>query len=126
MIHTSTKPNTNITISTSTNQINFNTTEKNDISANISAVSSNYNNLINKPSINGVKLVGNKTTADLLIDQDFVKDDNYIHTDNNFTNALKEKLENFSEIQISNSEPTDTNIKLWYQIDSDEGGDING
>ena len=82
-------------------------------------IANDYNLDINKPKINGIELVGNKTTEDLLIDQNFVKDDNYIHTDNNFTNALKEKLENFSEIQISNSEPTDTNIELWYQIDSD-------
>lgn len=70
MIHTSTKPNTNITISTSTNQINFNTTEKNGISASTSAISNNYNSLINKPSINGVVLEGDKTTKELKIDCD--------------------------------------------------------
>lgn len=30
--------------------------------------SSNYNDLTNKPSINGVELVGNKTNEELLID----------------------------------------------------------
>ena len=69
MIQTSTKPNTNITISTSTNQINFNTTEKNGISASTSAISSNYNSLINKPRINGVSLLGDLNRVNLrLID----------------------------------------------------------
>lgn len=62
-----------------------------------------YNNLENKPSINGVTLSGNKTTSDLGIsqptktsqltnDSNFVVDANYVHTDNNFTNALLSKL----------------------------------
>ena len=70
MIQTSTKPNTNITISTSTNQINFNTIEKNGISANTSAISSNYNSLINKPSINGVSLSGDLNSVNLRIIDD--------------------------------------------------------
>ena len=70
MIQTSTKPNTNITISTSTNQINFNTTEKNGISANTSAISSNYNSLINKPSINEVSLSGDLNSVNLRIIDD--------------------------------------------------------
>lgn len=62
-----------------------------------------YNDLENKPSINGVTLSGNKTTSDLGIsqptktsqltnDSNFVVDANYVHTDNNFTNALLSKL----------------------------------
>lgn len=70
MIQTSTKPNTNITISTSTNQINFNTTEKNGISASTSAISSNYNSLTNKPSINGVSLLGDLNNVNLRIIDD--------------------------------------------------------
>lgn len=70
MIQTSTKPNTNITISTSTNQINFNTTEKNGISASTSAISSNYNSLINKPSINGVSLVGDLSSVNIRVIDD--------------------------------------------------------
>ena len=70
MIQTSTKPNTNITISTSTNQINFNTTEKNGISASTSAISSNYNSLINKPSINEVSLSGDLNSVNLRIIDD--------------------------------------------------------
>lgn len=70
MIKTSTKPNTNITISTSTNQINFNTTEKNNISAGTSAISSNYNSLVNKPSINGVSLIGDLNSINIRIIDD--------------------------------------------------------
>lgn len=70
MIQTSTKPNINITISTSTNQINFNTTEKNGISASTSAISSNYNSLINKPSINEVSLSGDLNSVNLRIIDD--------------------------------------------------------
>lgn len=70
MIQTSTKPNTNITISTSTNQINFNTTEKNGISASTSAISSNYNSLINKPSINGVSLAGDLNSVNIRVIDD--------------------------------------------------------
>lgn len=70
MMQTSTKPNTNITISTSTNQINFNTTEKNGISASTSAISSNYNSLINKPSINEVSLSGDLNSINLRIIDD--------------------------------------------------------
>lgn len=62
-----------------------------------------YNELNNKPSINGVTLIGNKTASDLGIsqptktsqltnDSNFVVDANYVHTDNNFTNALLSKL----------------------------------
>lgn len=62
-----------------------------------------YNELNNKPSINGVTLIGNKTASDLGIsqptktsqltnDSHFIVDANYVHTDNNFTNALLSKL----------------------------------
>ena len=42
----------------------------------VNATSTNYNDLANKPSINGVTLVGNKTNQDLSI----VNDKNYVHT----------------------------------------------
>lgn len=62
-----------------------------------------YDDLDNKPSINGVELSGNKTLNDLGIDQDFIKDNNYVHTDNNFTNAEKTKLsglENYDDTEV--------------------------
>ncbi len=42
----------------------------------VNATSTNYNDLANKPQINGVTLVGNKTNADLNI----INDKNYVHT----------------------------------------------
>lgn len=56
------------------------------------AGTTDYEELENKPSINGHELNGNKSLEDLGIDQDFVKDDNYVHTDNNFTNAYKQQI----------------------------------
>lgn len=70
MINTSTKSTANITISTSTNSINFNTTEKNNISAGTSAISSNYNSLINKPSINGVLLENDQNSIKIRVIDD--------------------------------------------------------
>lgn len=70
MINTSTKSTANITISTSTNSINFNTTEKNNISAETSAISSNYNSLINKPSINGVLLENDQNSIKIRVIDD--------------------------------------------------------
>ena len=74
----------------------------------------NYEDLDNKPTINGVTLIGNKTATDLGIsqptktsqltnDSNFVVDANYVHTDNNFTNALLSKLngiENGAEVNL--------------------------
>ena len=60
--------------------------------------SRNYESLYNKPSINDVVLLGNKSLADLGIptklsemdnDANYVQDADYVHTDNNFTDALK-------------------------------------
>ena len=73
MINTSTKSTANITISTSTNSINFNTTEKNNISAGTSAISSNYNSLVNRPSINGVLLENDQDNIKIrIIDDDTI------------------------------------------------------
>ena len=61
----------------------------------------NYEELANKPSINNVTLVGDKSLSDLGVptktseltnDSNFVSDANYVHTDNNFTTAEKTKL----------------------------------
>ena len=62
-----------------------------------------YEPLINKPKINNVELIGNKSLSDLGIDQDFVKDNNYVHTDNNYTTTEKtklESLENYDDTQV--------------------------
>jgi len=64
---------------------------------------SNYNDLTNQPSINGHVLTGNQTnaqlgipskTSDLTNDSAFVADPSYVHTDNNYTTAEKNKVAN--------------------------------
>jgi hypothetical protein len=50
------------------------------------AFSNDYNDLDNLPTIP-------TKTSDLINDSDFVSDANYVHTDNNFTNTLKSKLD---------------------------------
>lgn len=55
------------------------TTNQKNFSGNmgvVNATSTNYNDLANKPSINGALLVGNKTNQDLGI----INDKNYVHT----------------------------------------------
>lgn len=53
----------------------------------------NYEELENLPWVNDVELIGKLSLDDLGIDQDFVKDNNYVHTDNNYSTEEKEKLE---------------------------------
>ena len=60
----------------------------NDLIDNGGSGTSNYNDLNNKPSINSVTLSGNKTGSDLGL----VSDENYVHTDNNYTTIEKNKL----------------------------------
>ena len=68
---------------------------------------SNYEELINKPQINNIVLTGNKTLDELGIQPkgNYIEDSNYVHTDNNFTNEDKEKLnglENYDDTEIRN------------------------
>lgn len=53
-----------------------------------------YTLLVNKPRINNVELVGNKSIADLGLQPagDYVVDADYVHTDNNYTTTEKNKL----------------------------------
>lgn len=67
------------------------------------AGTTDYIKLDNKPSINGVVLEGDVSLDDLGIDQDFVKDNDYVHTDNNYSTEEKEKLsglENYDDAEI--------------------------
>ena len=57
-----------------------------NIGAGTSSFSGSYNDLSNKPSIP-------TNTSDLTNDSDFVADASYVHTDNNFTTTLKDKLD---------------------------------
>lgn len=66
-----------------------------DLKANTSelgavAFSNDYNDLDNLPTIP-------TKTSDLINDSDFVSDANYVHTDNNFTNTLKSKLDGIQD-----------------------------
>lgn len=78
----------------------YNGTSWIDITATPSSGTLDYTELSNKPQINSVTLTGNKSAADLGLeaaDATIVKDANYIHTDNNFTNALKNKLDGIED-----------------------------
>lgn len=54
------------------------------------ATSGDYNDLSNKPDIP-------TSTSDLINDSNYVSDANYTHTDNNFTTALKDKLDSVED-----------------------------
>ena len=83
--------------------------------------SDDYENLRNKPQINGCTLIGNKTNSELGIptktsdidnDSDFVSDAGYVHTDNNYTDAEVSKLEGIeagAEVNVQSD---------WEQSDS--------
>lgn len=64
-------------------------------------VSADYNNLSNLPSINGTTIIGNKNGSDYGL----ISDNNYIHTDNNYANLDKLRVEGYTFIQGS---PNDT------------------
>lgn len=58
-----------------------------------------YESMTNKPRINGVELVGDKSLEELgipIMPDNIVTDADYTHTDNNLTDALLEKLDGLS------------------------------
>lgn len=58
-----------------------------------------YERMTNKPRINGVELVGDKSLEELgipILPDNIVTDADYTHTDNNLTDALLEKLDGLS------------------------------
>lgn len=69
------------------------------------ATTGSYSDLVNTPSIP-------TKTSDLTNDSDFVSDASYVHTDNNFTNTLKTKLDGIAagaEVNVqANWTQTDT------------------
>lgn len=74
----------------------------------IQSGASNYNDLLSKPQVNGVTLQGNKSLEELGIQPkgNYITDPNYTHTDNNFSNPLKSKLEgleNYDDTEIKES-----------------------
>lgn len=94
------------------------------ISEKIPIYSKDYNKMFNKPKINDVELEGNKTLEDLGIDQDFVKDENYVHTDNNYSNDDKSKLaelENYDDTEVKE----DINDLKLNKADKNEIPDVS-
>lgn len=62
-------------------------------------VTGDYESMTNKPRINGVELVGDKSLEELgipILPDNIVTDADYTHTDNNLTDALLEKLDGLS------------------------------
>lgn len=82
---------------------------------NSSGGTTDYNDLKNKPSINGVSLLGNKTLTALGIQPKgtYVEDALYVHTDNNYTTEEKEKLSSLNNYD-------DTSIKLTIASKQDK------
>ena len=81
------------------NEIEFSLTDNDPLNLDLETTTEkpapiNYNDALNKPRINDVTLQGNKTSSDLGLQPagDYVDDENYVHTDNNYTNAEKTKL----------------------------------
>lgn len=73
--------------------------------ASTNIVTDDYRPLQHKPSINDITLEGNKSLEELGIQPagEYVVDENYVHTDNNYTSEEKEKLaslENYNDTGI--------------------------
>ena len=76
--------------------------------------------------VNGVPLpVVNRTvdvpvptkTSELINDSNYISDRNYVHTDNNFTDALKEELENKGyQVYRGSNYPADS-ILIWIETE---------
>ena len=88
-----------------------------------------YSSLTNKPSINSIELLGNKTLEDLGIQPsgNYLVDEDYVHTDENFTTTLKTKVEGLNNYTLPQ---TDTDTLGGVMIDGttiikDENGVIS-
>ena len=68
----------------------------------VEKIVNDYNVLDNKPQINNIELVGNKTLDELNIQpkRDYVIDSNYVHTDNNYSDDDKTKLDGLSNYTL--------------------------
>lgn len=89
---------------------------------------SDYNQLNNKPQINNVELTGNKTLDELNIQPkgEYVTDDNYVHTDNNYTNEDKSKLAGLSNYTLPVATETELGgVKIGNNINKSEDGTIS-
>lgn len=75
--------------------------------ASTNIVTDDYRPLQYKPSINDITLEGNKSLEELGVQPagEYVVDENYVHTDNNYTSEEKEKLgllKNYNDTEIRN------------------------
>ena len=86
-----------------------------------------YNDLTDQPKIP-------KNVSDLYNDNNYIRDANYVHTDNNFTNEEKEKLGNMEEYVSQRLEEFEPKFLSESEIDaildgeevkSEEGGERN-
>ena len=111
---------------------NFTTTLKNKLDGISSGAEVNVQANWNETNISSDAYIQNKpdipdSTSDLTNDSNFVSDASYVHTDNNFTTTLKNKLDGISEgatvddhkwndvsLTKSSASPTGTNIYLPY------------
>ena len=91
-----------------------------DIKENIEQISENdYNNLINKPSINGVTLHGNKSLKELGISEWELVFNNTIDSVNEFVQEIPNVDEVFFEVtntnKLNGGKTGITTVKLWGQ-----------
>lgn len=87
-----------------------------------------YSQLTNKPSINDVELVGNKTLDDLGIQPkgNYVIDADYVHTDNNYSDEDKTKLDGLSNYTLPKaSDSTLGGIMIGDNLNIDGEGKVS-
>ena len=78
---------------------------------------SDYEKLYNLPSINNILLLGNKNSKDLGLQPagNYIQDDNYMHTDNNFTDTYKNNVDDNTDARHTHS-----NIDALNRINLDD------
>lgn len=94
----------------------------------VEKIVNDYNILDNKPQINNIELTGNKTLDELNIQQkgDYVIDSNYVHTDNNYSDDDKTKLDGLSNYTLPKaSDSVLGGIKIGDNLNIDEEGKVS-
>ena len=94
----------------------------------VEKIVNDYNILDNKPQINNVELTGNKTLDELNIQPkgDYVIDSNYVHTDNNYSDDDKTKLDGLSNYTLPKaSDSVLGGIKIGDNLNIDGEGKVS-
>ena len=94
----------------------------------VEKIVNDYNILDNKPQINNIELTGNKTLDELNIQPkgDYVIDSNYVHTDNNYSDDDKTKLDGLSNYTLPKaSDSVLGGIMIGDNLNIDENGKVN-